>query len=98
MKPMDISKLDKADVLAALYNAARPQGLGFPHYTPKPMTKDEAAELLKGHDYFDYVHGRVMKVDLRGDTLDPRLYDRDNGDGAAYRALVSAGLIQDAAP
>lgn len=37
--------------------------------------------------YFDYLQGRVMKVDLAGDELDPRLYDRDNGEGAARRAI-----------
>ena len=28
-----------------------------------------------------------MKIDLSGDTLDVRLYDRDNGYGAAAAAL-----------
>jgi hypothetical protein len=28
-----------------------------------------------------------MKVDLSGDDLDPRLYDRDNGEGAAVNAI-----------
>ena len=84
---IDISKRDKAEVLAALYNAAKPQGMGFLHYTPDPMTKEEAVALLAKDTYFDYVKGRVMKVDLERDTFDPRLYDRDNGDGAAARAL-----------
>jgi hypothetical protein len=28
-----------------------------------------------------------MKIDLTGDSFDPFLYDRDNGEGAAERAL-----------
>src|SRR5436190_12424669 len=84
---IDISKLDKASVLAALYNASRPQGMGFMHYDPEPMQPEEATELLKRSTYFDYLKGRVMKIDLGGSTLDPRLYDRDNGDGAAKRAI-----------
>lgn len=28
-----------------------------------------------------------MKVDLAGGAFDPRLYDRDNGSGAAQRAI-----------
>lgn len=38
---------------------------------------------------FDYLHGRVMKVELAGDTLDTYLYNRDNGAGAA-EAIVAA--------
>ena len=33
--------------------------------------------------YFDYLHGRVMKVEINGKTLRPGLYDRDYGAGAA---------------
>lgn len=87
---IDISKLDKAAVLAALYNASRPIGMGFLHSTPEGMTRDEAAELLKENEengYFDYLRGRVMKIDLGGNTLRTGLYDRDNGVGAAAAAL-----------
>ena len=84
---IDISKRDKAEVLAALYNAAKPQGMGFLHYTPDPMTKEEAVALLAKDTYFDYVKGRVMKVSIEGDELNPRLYDRDNGDGAAAAVI-----------
>ena len=38
-------------------------------------------------NYFDYLQGRVMKVRIQGDELDPRLYDRDNGEGAAEQAI-----------
>jgi hypothetical protein len=84
---IDISKFKKALVLAALYNASKPQGLGFLHFDPKPMSESEAEELLKNATYFDYVKGRVMKVDLSKNQFDPFLYDRDNGEGAAERAL-----------
>ena len=78
---VSIKGLSKPDVLAALYNRARPQGMGFIHYTPEDMTKEQA-------DYFDYVRGRVMKVDLSSDEeFDERLYDRDNGFGAAQSAI-----------
>lgn len=80
----------KAEVLAALYNASHPQGLGFLHFSPPyPMSIEQAEALLAKGAYFDYLQGRVMKVDLSGDELDPRLYDRDNGAGAAQRAIDS---------
>lgn len=87
---IDISKLDKAEVLAALYNNSQPLGMGILHYDPKPMGKEEAGRLLEQsgeRPYFDYLKGRVMKVDLSGNILRTRLYDRDNGSGAAFSAI-----------
>ena len=84
---ISLANLNKAEILAALYNASKPLGMGILHFDPKPMTTEQADDLLKGQTYFDYLKGRVMKIDLKGDTLNPWLYDRDNGDGAAWRAL-----------
>jgi len=84
---ISLEGLDKGAVLAALYNASKPQGMGFMHYDPVPMTAEEATELLKEHTYFDYLRGRVMKVGLGSEELDPWRYDRDNGQGAALRAI-----------
>ena len=89
---IDISKLSKVQVLVALYNASQPLGTGFLHYDPAPMSEEEADDLLEQSTYFDYVKGRVMKVDLSKSEFDPRLYDRDNGQGAAQRAI--SGLTQ----
>lgn len=86
---IDISKLNKAEVLAALYNNSKQQGMGFLQARGRSeLTKQEAEELLRDGAYFDYLHGRVMKVDLAGDALDTWGYDRDNGQGAAERALA----------
>lgn len=97
-----ISPEDRPAVLAALYNASRPLGLGILHFTPDDMTVEQAAKLIEQqtrtvHDgsveiYFDYLKGRVMKVDLGRPELDFRLYDRDNGPGAGMRALEAAGV------
>lgn len=97
---IDIKGLDKAAVLAALYNRAQPQGMGFLHFDPKPMTTEEAAvhlEAVKPFDSrFDYLKGRVMKVQILGDELYEGLYDRDNGQGAAARAIDSIRQTSDA--
>lgn len=86
---IDISQYDKADVLAALYNHARAQGFGYLQYSPAQMTREEADALLAGtpDKRFDYVQGRVLKVDLSGHDLETRLYDRDNGEGSAQEAI-----------
>lgn len=87
MATINIKGKDKAEVLVALYNHAKPLGLGVKLYDSTPMKVEEAKNLLKGETYFDYIKGRVLKVDMSGDELDVSLYDRDNGHGAAERAL-----------
>lgn len=85
---VDTNGLDKADVLAVLYNRSRPLGMGFMSYDKNPMEKPEAREWLAKTKYFDYLKGRVMKVDLKDDGgFEEWLYDRDNGQGAAQRAI-----------
>lgn len=89
MAIISLKGLDKAAVLAALYNASKPQGLGFLHYNPEPMTIEVARKILSVETNFDYLCGRVIKVDLSGDTLDTWGFDRDNGESAAEKALKS---------
>ena len=85
---ISLEGLDKAEVLAALYNASKPLGMGFMHYDSSQMTKEEAQECIeKFGPYFDYLKGRVMKIDLSSDDLQVGLYDRDNGQGAAKRVV-----------
>lgn len=92
---VDITGLDKAEVLCALYEVAKPLGFGHLHYKPGPMPIDRARELIEAHSLadgrmmFDYVAGRVLKVDLGGDTFKPWLFDRDNGKGAAAAAIAA---------
>lgn len=86
---MDISHLDKAVVLAALYNKARVQGMGVLHAKPDDMSIEEARALLAaGQLRFDYLHGRVMKIDLSKADLWTALYNRDNGEGAAEAIIT----------
>ena len=92
MGTIDLTSMDKAEVLAKLYNYSKPQGMGFLQFTPEPMTTKEAQSLLdSGQTYFDYLKGRVMKIKLKGDTLQTALYDRDNGRDAAKTALGLSG-------
>lgn len=86
---IDITGVDKAVVLAALYNAAKSQGMGDLESLGRPqMTTSTARGYLdQGQTEFDYVHGRILKIEFDGDELDVRLYDRDNGQGAAFKAL-----------
>jgi len=88
---IDISGLKKADVLAALFNNSKQQGLGFLNSSGQTNIDSEEAQQIideSGLD-FDYLRGRVMKINLEGDKLQIRLYDRDNGEGAAAIALAA---------
>ncbi len=86
---IDIKDLNKAEVLAALYNNTKAPGMGWLSYEDGDMTSEEAQELLDSQGtYFDYLKGRVMKVNLSEDFFLGHAYDRDNGEGAAERAIL----------
>lgn len=86
---VNIEGLNKADVLAALYNdASKPLGIGWNHYTQEDMSREEAQFLLDHHKEFGYLNGRVIKVNLSSDvSFDDRLYDQNIGDGAAQSVV-----------
>lgn len=86
---INLNGKNKAKVLAALYNNSKPLGMGILQFDPTPMSEQEAQEILENQSNFDYLKGRVMKVDLGGDEFNPWLYNRDNGEGCAERALAN---------
>lgn len=91
-KPIDIKGIDKAVLLAALYNASKQQGMGFLQTRgARSMSVEEAKKEIEQNPrgYYDYLHGRVMKSDISKDTFDPWGYDRDNGSGSAERVINS---------
>lgn len=83
---IDITGLDPADVLRTLYNHSKPQGMGFLDFDPANMRIEEARTLLAENDRFDYLNGRVLKIKIEN-PINPRLYDRDNGEGSAACAI-----------
>ena len=75
-----------------------PDGMGVFQMKPGNMAIEQAQEYLdgkiesdyigqalerNGNRYFDYLNGRVMRVEINGKTLRTGLYDRDLGQGAA---------------
>lgn len=60
---INIQELDKAELVAALFNNSKPLDLGFFNSKSNElMTKETAQTYLKHSTYFDYLNGRVMKV------------------------------------
>lgn len=85
---IDIKSLNKAEVLKTLYDHTHVQGMGFLQAVPEgTVTVEHCEELLKKDTYFDYLYGRVLKVDLSGDEFNEALYDRNNFPGAAAKAI-----------
>lgn len=84
---MNIKEFDKAEVIYALWLGSKEQGMSF--LGRFPLTLDYCRKLIEcGHTYFDYLAGRILKVDISKDNLDLSLYERDNGDGAGEFAIL----------
>lgn len=93
MPRINIKGLDQAEVLAILHAHALPgKGTARFFYTEKPISVGLARAMLfyapKDY-YFDYVEGRALKFQFNGDMLDTTAYDRENGKGAAKKALAN---------
>lgn len=90
---VNIKDLDKAEVLLALWKGSHTQGMSFLGMMNGGLTLEKAKGMvdeLKEHNhplYFDYVMGHVIKCDLTDDEFDPRLYDRDCGEGRAAEVI-----------
>lgn len=95
MKRIDIRGIDKAALLAALFNAARftgpaPEGWGSTYL----MTLRDAQSILQqrkptgwGARFWKLI-GRPIYADLGVDDLNPIGYDRRNGPGAAAAVVA----------
>ena len=90
---VDITGLDKIQVLQALYLAAKPQGMGIVvdlmSGSSLTLTDKDIKGVIDNRYNIDYLKGRVMKIDLSGNTVDTYLYNRDNGYNAAEKVIAS---------
>lgn len=58
---MNIQNINKAELLAALYNGAKPQLVDL------LMTKEQARSFLSSVNYFDYLKGKCLKINIDGE-------------------------------
>ena len=78
----------KDEVLVVLYNNSITVGLGMLHHDPTDtMTLETAQVLIQKQSYFDYLGGRVLKLNFDNEVLDTWLYNRDNGEGVAEKLI-----------
>jgi hypothetical protein len=93
-----VKDLDPARILRALYNASKPVGMGFyalNSETAKQMTVEMARKYIEENskygNYWDYVHGRPIKVGISKDgTINPWRFDRDNGGTGSCKRILEA--------
>lgn len=88
---VNISGLDKIEVLHVLWENAQIAGI-FGRVLPiirstQVFDRERAEGAVQG--YIDDFNNRFIKCDFRSDDIDVRLYDRDNGDGAAKKLIES---------
>lgn len=89
---ISIAGLDRATVLAALYNSASPLDRRF--FVAGNMTAERAQQLIQERDdlptkdQFDTLFGRVIRIKFDDtDEIDVGAYDAYNGEGEAAKAI-----------
>ena len=96
---IDISGLNKAEVLKALFQKAKPidpthRELCERDHDMQVMlyqkTNSEIVEMILKDTCgkVNGIGGRILAVNLSEDTLDPRFYNRQNGANAAEKAIL----------
>lgn len=80
----DISGLNKVDVLLALWNGASTNFWSV----ERKLTREDALLVLNKNPSIDYLGGKPLKVNLKGNTFNTYLYNRDNGAGLAQKIIA----------
>lgn len=99
---IDITGIDLVEFTKKVYELSVPQGMGMLHFTPDPLTDEEAKSLvaLSKDDKrialsMDYVKGRACKMHVRKDndklTISDAWYDHTD---QAYQQLLDHFGIQ----
>lgn len=90
---IDITNIDRNTLLKALWDRSEPAAyFKNSNIEPPPFSWEEAKRCMRSDGYLDYVCGRVIKADIYStDQVNPRLYDRDNGEGAFQEVVNSLG-------
>jgi hypothetical protein len=91
MTTINLQGITRSQAFAALFNYAKPKGLGELTYNRHHrMDAFEAAKILEKGTDIDYLEGRIIKVNFSKsiDSIDVDLYNRDNGKDAAQRAIA----------
>lgn len=88
MSLIDASNCDKVKLIRALWrNTGVATFYSLNLVAPPPEPSDE--DILNHDPYFDYLKGRPIKTNFEDmSKLDPRLYDRDAGQGVFAKCVA----------
>lgn len=90
---IDITGLDKAEVLVALFNVAKPSEVELAFPLDNKLSLKEAKKIIHqnlkqwGGDRIDYIKGREIKVNLFRNEINVAIYNGRNGKNLAQTAL-----------
>ncbi len=62
---IDVTGIDLVEFAKKVYELSVPQGMGFLHFTPHPLTDEDARQCIddgRSALNMDYVHGRACKM------------------------------------
>ena len=84
---VDITGINKITLLASLWSNSSPAGFfkNMPEMAPPFNLQAAQRDVERG--FIDYFCGRLIKMDLSGDTVDVFLYERDNGQGSVQQIV-----------
>ena len=79
---VDIAGINKEVLLETLWNNSRPIPF-YRKYKVNPPNFDikKAMKQVKDDGYADYILGRLIKVNIESDSVDPEIYNENNGKG-----------------
>ena len=88
---IDITGLDKVKLLTVLWHSAKSFAMtpGSVAGFAEMLSKDKAEDILnQNNGYVDYFKGRPIKIDFSQNKINPRMYDRDAGEGKCAEVVM----------
>jgi len=63
---IDVTGVNMVELVKKAYDLSRPQGMGMLHFTPDPLSDEEAQDFIQsnGEVHLDYVRGRACKFNV----------------------------------
>lgn len=88
MTEINIENIDKLLLLKMLWEKSKYAAFHNQSNFMKPQWDDALAEKAITK-YIDYFQGKIIKLDLSKNIIDPYLYDRDNGKNTFVNVINS---------
>ena len=99
---IDVTNIDKVELVKAVYELSRPQGMGMMHFDPAPLTTKDVQSMIRpdGTIRLDYVKGRACKVTTtrEGERFFFQAPWYDHTDEQLYKLLDAFGLERPQSP